>query len=132
MENKKGIWEDLSKVISSGKPEFQLFVQHLHNLGQLNIGVNMKTLDLELLKNIIGDIEKVFKELQEHFWHLHAIESTHHIGSLSGPLWTYQGDPIALHRWVHRIHALSTAPIWGESSLQKIAVWQWISRKKPA
>ena len=67
MENKKGILEDLSKVISNGKPEFQLFVNHLHNLGQLNIGVNSKTLNLELLRTIIGDIEKVFKELQEHF-----------------------------------------------------------------
>ena len=67
MENKTGILEDLSKVISKGKPEFQLFVQHLHNLGQLNIAVNMKTLHLDLVKNIIGDIEKVFKELQHHF-----------------------------------------------------------------
>ena len=67
LENKNGILEDLSKVISVGKPEFQLFIQHLHNLGQLNIGVNMKYLDLELLRTIIGDIEKVFKELQTHF-----------------------------------------------------------------
>ena len=36
MENKKGILDDLEKVLSAGKPEFQLFVQHLSNLGQLN------------------------------------------------------------------------------------------------
>ena len=67
MENKKGILEDLSKVISIGKPEFQLFVKHLHNLGQLNVAVNMKTLRLELLRTLIGDIEKIFKDLQKHF-----------------------------------------------------------------
>ena len=67
MENKNGVLEDLSKLVSNGKPEFQLFIQHLHNLGQLNVAVNMKTLDLDLIRTIIGDIEVVFKQLQEQF-----------------------------------------------------------------
>ena len=57
MENKKGILDDLEKVLSAGKPEFQLFVQHLHNLGQLNRAVNMKNLDIGLVRTLISDIE---------------------------------------------------------------------------
>ena len=67
MENKKGILDDLERVLSAGKPEFQLFVQHLSNLGQLNRAVNMKNLDIGLVKTLISDIEFVFKQLQQHF-----------------------------------------------------------------
>ena len=67
MENKNGILEDLEKVLSAGKPEFQLFVKHLQNLGQLNRAVNMKSLDIELLRTLISDIEEVFTKLQTHF-----------------------------------------------------------------
>ena len=67
MENKNGILEDLEKVLSAGNPEFQLFVKHLQNLGQLNRAVNMKSLDIELLRTLISDIEEVFTKLQTHF-----------------------------------------------------------------
>ena len=67
MENKNGLLEDLSKLVSNGEPGFQLFIQHLHNLGQLNVAVNMKTLDLDLMRTIIGDIEDIFKQLQDQF-----------------------------------------------------------------
>ena len=54
------ILDDLERVLSAGKPEFQLFVQHLSNLRQLNRAVNMKNLDIGLVKTLISDIEFVF------------------------------------------------------------------------
>ena len=54
-------------ILSNGKPEYQLFIQHLHNLGLLNILVNSKELHLDLIKSTIDEIGNCFQLLQENF-----------------------------------------------------------------
>ena len=58
---------ELANVLSNGKPEYQLFIQHLHNLGLLNILVNMKELHLDLIKSTIDGIGNCFQLPQENF-----------------------------------------------------------------
>ena len=67
MENRNGMLTELANVLSNGKPEYQLFIQHLHNLGLLNILVNMKELQLDLIKSTIDEIANCFQLLQENF-----------------------------------------------------------------
>ena len=68
MANHNGMLSELGEMLKThGKPDHQLFVEHLHNLGQLNILVNMKELHLDLIDSAIKEIGRVFKLLQEHF-----------------------------------------------------------------
>ena len=48
-------------------PKFKLFIEHLENLGRLNEAVNRKVLDKTLIADIIEDIGRVFKKLQDQF-----------------------------------------------------------------
>ena len=67
LENRGGRLERLSEVVSKHGPKFKLFIEHLENLGKLNEAVNKKVLDKPLIADIIEDIGRVFKKLQDQF-----------------------------------------------------------------
>ena len=67
LENRGGRLERLSEVVSKHGPKFKLFIEHLENLGRLNEAVNRKVLDKTLIADIIEDIGRVFKKLQDQF-----------------------------------------------------------------
>ena len=67
LENRQGRLEMLSEIVSKHGQKFKLFIDHLENLGRLNMAVNKKVLDKPLIAGIIDDLGNVFHKLQEEF-----------------------------------------------------------------
>ena len=54
-------------IVSKTGDDYKLFIDHLENLGHLNIAVNLKTLDKELVGRIVQNLGNVFQQLQTNF-----------------------------------------------------------------
>ena len=60
----------MGTIVSKGGDDFDLFIDHLHNLGSLHDAVNLKILDKDLIetfKDLIETFKSTFSQLQEKF-----------------------------------------------------------------
>ena len=67
LENRQGKLEKLSEIVSKHGKKYNVFIDHLENLGRLNIAVNMRVLDKELIAEIIENLRNVFEQMMEDF-----------------------------------------------------------------
>ena len=67
LENHNGKLDELKEIVSKHGNEFTMFTDFLENLGKLNVAVNLKTLEKELIGGIIGQLDSIFQRLQARF-----------------------------------------------------------------
>ena len=65
--NHNGKLDELENIVSKHGNDYKLFIEHLRNLEQLNIAVNLKRLDKELIAGIIDRLGNIFQRLQARF-----------------------------------------------------------------
>ena len=59
--------DELQEIVSTRGKDYILFIQYLETLGHLNVAVNLKNLDMELIGGIINRLDNIFQLLQARF-----------------------------------------------------------------
>ena len=59
--------DELQEIVSKHGKDYILFIQYLETLGHLNVAVNLKNLDMELIGGIIVRLDNIFQLLQARF-----------------------------------------------------------------
>ena len=67
LDDRHGRLEKLSQIVSKYGSKYTLYIDHLKNLGRLNVAVNMRVLDKPLISEIIKNLGNVFEKLQSEF-----------------------------------------------------------------
>ena len=60
LKNHNGKLDELKEIVSKHGNDFTMFTDFLENLGKLNVAVNLKTLEKELIGGIIGQLDNIF------------------------------------------------------------------------